>query len=82
MSVWKALGWFAGGVLTGTAGFKALGSSDAKKAYSHATAAVLRAKECTMETATKLKENADDIMADARKINEERQESEEQEVIE
>lgn len=31
MSVWKAIGWFAGGILTGSAGFKALGSGDAKR---------------------------------------------------
>lgn len=83
MSVWKAVGWFAGGVLTGSAGFKALGSKDAKSVYKHAVAAALRCKESTMETATKIKENADDIITDAKKINEERIEREmAEEVIE
>jgi hypothetical protein len=38
-SIWKHLGTFAGGVLFGTAGIKILGSKDAKKAYTHTTAA-------------------------------------------
>ena len=39
----KHLGLFAAGVLFGTAGLKILSSKDAKKVYSHTTAAVLRA---------------------------------------
>ena len=81
MSVWKAIGWFAGGILTGSAGFKALGSSDAKKVYTHATAAALRCKECTMESVTKIKENAEDILADAKMINEERVDAQADEII-
>ena len=81
MSVWKAIGWFAGGILTGSAGFKALGSSDAKKVYTHATAAALRCKECTMESVTKIKENAEDILADAKMINEERVDAQAGEII-
>ena len=38
----KHLGLFAAGVLFGTAGLKILSSKDAKKVYSHTTAAVLR----------------------------------------
>lgn len=49
MSVWKAVSYFAGGILTGSAGFSILGSKDAKKAYTHVVAAALRCKECTME---------------------------------
>ena len=69
---WRKIGVFAGGVLFGTAGIKVLSSKDAKKAYTHTTAAVLRAKECVMTTATKIRENADDILADAKEINEQR----------
>lgn len=72
MSVWKAVSYFAGGILTGSAGFSILGSKDAKNAYTHVVAAALRCKECTMEKATLIKENTDDILAEARKINEER----------
>ena len=65
---------FAGGVLFGTAGLKVLGSKDAKKVYTQGTAAVLRAKDCVMTTVTTVKENADDILADAKEINEKRAE--------
>ena len=69
---WTKLGLFAGGVLFGTAGIKVLGSKDAKKVYTHTTAAVLRAKEQVMSTATAVRENAEDILADAKAINEQR----------
>lgn len=68
----KKLGIFAGGVLFGTAGIKILSSKDAKKAYTHTTAAVLRAKDCVMSTAINIKENAEDILADAKDINDQR----------
>ena len=69
---WTKLGFFAGGVLFGTAGIKILSSKDAKKAYTHATAAVLRAKDCVMTTVDSVRENAGDILADAKEINETR----------
>ncbi len=68
----KNLGLFVGGVLFGTAGLKVLSSKDAKKVYTHCTAAVLRAKDCVMQTATNVQENAEDILAEAKMINEER----------
>ena len=69
---WKKVGIFASGVLFGTAGIKALSSKDAKNVYTNCTAAVLRAKDCVMKTATKIQENAEDIYAEAKSINEER----------
>ena len=66
------LGLFAAGVLFGTAGIKVLSSKDAKKVYTHTTAAVLRAKDSVMETVTTVRENAEDIYADAKAINEQR----------
>lgn len=54
----KKSGLFAAGVLFGTAGIKILTSKDAKKLYTGCTAAVLRAKDCIMKTATSLQENA------------------------
>ncbi|MCD7885345.1 MAG: DUF6110 family protein [Lachnospiraceae bacterium] len=72
MSAWSKAGLFVGGVLFGTAGVKILGSKDAKKAYTHTVAAALRAKESVMTTATTIRENADDILADAKVINEKR----------
>ena len=68
----KATGLFAAGVLFGTAGIKILSSKDAKKVYTGVTAAVLRAKECLMKTATLIQENAEDIYAEAQQINETR----------
>lgn len=73
----KKTGLFAAGVLFGTAGVKVLGSKDAKKLYTNCTAAVLRAKECVMKTATNIQENAEDIYAEAQQINEERAAKEE-----
>lgn len=68
----KKTGIFAAGVLFGTAGIKILASKDAKKVYTHCTAAVLRAKECVMKTVTNIQENAEDIYAEAQQINEDR----------
>ena len=66
-------GLFAAGVLFGTAGIKVLASDDAKKLYANCTAAVLRAKKCVMKTATNIQEDAGDIYAEAKAINEERE---------
>ena len=65
---------FVGGVLFGTAGIKILSGKDAKKVYTQTTAAVLRAKDCVMATADTVRENAEDILADAKAINEKRAE--------
>ena len=58
-----------GGVLFGTAGIKVLSSKDAKKAYTHCTAAALRANDSVMKTVTTVQENAGDIYAEAKQIN-------------
>lgn len=68
----KKVGIFAAGVLFGTAGLKVLTSKDAKKVYTNCTAAVLRAKDCVMDTVALAQENAEDILAEAKQINEER----------
>ncbi len=67
---------FAGGVLFGTAGIKVLSGRDAKKVYTNCTAAVLRAKDCIMDTVTTVQENAEDILAEAKQMNEDRAEEE------
>ncbi len=72
----KKTGIFASGVLFGTAGIKILSSKDAKKLYTNCTAAVLRAKETVMKVTTNIQENAEDILAEAKIINEERAASE------
>ena len=73
---------FAAGVLFGTAGVKLLASKDAKKVYTNCTAAVLRAKECVMKTATTIQENAEDIYEEAKEINAKRASEEEADVFE
>ena len=78
----KNFGLFAAGVLFGTAGIKVLSSKDAKKVYTHTTAAVLRAKDSVMETVTAVRENAEDIYADAKAINQQRAQREADAVIE
>ena len=75
---WGKVAAFVGGALFGSAGIKLLTSKDAKKVYTHATAAVLRMKDCVMETATAVQENCGDILADAIAINEARAAAEEQ----
>ena len=72
MSVYTKLACFAGGALFGSFGIKLLSSKDAKKAYVHVTAAGLRMKDSVMETVTSVQENAADILAAAKDINEER----------
>lgn len=69
---WKKVSIFAGGTLLGSAGFKLLASQDARKAYTHATAAALRCKDSVMTTVTQVQEAAGDILADAKEINETR----------
>ncbi|MGL4790695.1 MAG: DUF6110 family protein [Anaerotignaceae bacterium] len=69
---WSKVGIFVGGLVVGTAGLKVLTSKDAKKVYTHSTAAALRVKDCVMTGVTKVREGADDILAEARDINEER----------
>ena len=78
---WKKTGIFAAGVLFGTAGIKALSSDDAKNVYTSCTAAVLRAKSCVMKTAAVIQENAEDIYAGAKQINEEREAAAEAAVV-
>ena len=72
---------FAGGVLFGTAGIKLLSSKDAKKVYTHTTAAALRMKESVMKTVTTVQENCSDILASAKEINAERAAAEEAAVV-
>ncbi len=73
----KGIGLFAGGVAFGTAGIRILASRDAKKVYTNCAAAALRAKDLVMKTVTKVQENAEDVMAEAKQINEDRAAQEE-----
>lgn len=68
----REAGCFAAGILFGTAGIKVLSGKDAKKIYVKGTAAVLRAKDCVMETVTTIQAEAEDIYAEAKALNEEK----------
>lgn len=72
MNLYSKLALFAGGALFGSFGIKLLSSRDAKKAYVQLTAAGLRAKDTVMETVTAVQENAADILASAKDLNEAR----------
>ena len=63
------LALFAGGVLFGTAGIAVLASREAKKVYTACTAAVLRGRDAVMDRYEILKENCEDIVADAQDLN-------------
>ena len=82
MNIYGKLALLIGGALFGSAGIKLLSSKDAKKAYTHTTAAVLRMKDAVMETVTSVQENAADILADAKDLNETRAQNEAEEVVE
>ena len=82
MSITGKIALFAGGVLFGSAGFKLLGSREAKKVYTHTTAAVLRCKDEVMRNVENIQEGCSDILADARAINETRAAQDEAEFIE
>ncbi|MGP1612653.1 MAG: DUF6110 family protein [Catonella sp.] len=76
-SHWKKIGLFVGGVAFGTVGLKALLSKDAKKCYTHITAAALRVKDYALQRTETLRENCEDIYEDAMDINEDRKAAEE-----
>ena len=70
---WKAVRLIGCGALLGSYGVRLLSSADAKKVYTHGTAAVLRMKDEVLKDVTTICENCNDIAADAREINEKRQ---------
>ena len=82
MSIFRVARLVSYGFLAGTAGVRILSSKDAKKAYTYITAAVLRGADDVMKYATNIKENCEDIGADAKAINRKRYEEEEQQNIE
>ena len=82
MSFGGKLALFAGGALFGSAGLKILSSKDARKVYTHTTAAVLRCKDEVMKHVELVQEGCSDILADAKQINEDRKTADEAAFIE
>lgn len=71
MSAWKHVALFAGGTLFGSAGFDLLSSDAAKTGYTHVIAGALRCKEDIQTNAANVKENDNDMVSDAKELNEE-----------
>ena len=71
MSAWKHVALFAGGTLFGSAGFDLLSSDAAKTGYTHVIAGALRCKEAIQTNAANVKENYNDMVSDAKELNEE-----------
>ena len=82
MTVGGKIALFLGGALFGSAGLKILSGRDARKVYTHTTAAVLRCKDEVMKQVELVQEGCSDILADARQLNAEREKAEEAEFIE
>jgi hypothetical protein len=82
MTLGGKIALFVGGTLFGSAGFKLLSSKDAKKVYSHVTAAALRCKDEVMKNVELVQDGCADILADAKQINAERAAKAEAEFIE
>ena len=82
MNLTGKIALFAGGTLFGSAGFRLLGSKNARKVYASITAAALRCKDQVMRDVETVQENCSDILADARAINEARSAKEEAAFIE
>ena len=72
---------FLGGVLFGSAGFKVLGSRDARRVYAHTTAAALRCRDQVMRDVETVQESCSDILAEAKAINEAREKAEDEAYI-
>ncbi len=82
MSVGGKIALFVGGTLFGSAGLKILSGKDARKVYTHVTAAVLRGKDSVMKQVELVQESCSDILADAKQINADREKADEAEFIE
>ena len=76
MSIGGKAALFIGGALFGSAGLRILSGRDARKVYTHATAATLRCKDEVMKHVELVQEGCSDILADAKQINEERRQLE------
>ena len=67
---WGKMRLVACGALLSTVGYRIVRSPEARKLYTLATAAVLREKEYIMTELTDIREDCEDIVADAKELNE------------
>ena len=82
MAIGGKIALFLGGTLFGSAGLRILSGKDARKVYTHSTAAVLRCKNEIMKHVELVQEGCSDILADAKQINADREKADETEFIE
>lgn len=76
MFIEKNIGCFVCGLITGSLGVKALLSKPAKKACVEVAALGLRAKETVLNTVDNIQANVDDVISEAKNLNEEKKEAE------
>lgn len=72
----KNIAYFVGGLIAGSLGLKALSSKSSKKACVEVAALGLRVKDCVLDTVDSLQANVDDVIAEAKVLNEEKKETE------
>lgn len=72
----KNIAYFVGGVLAGSLGLKALASKTSKKACVEVAALGLRVKDTVLDTVDCIQANVDDVLAEAKVLNEEKKETE------
>jgi len=82
MSIGGKIALFLGGAVFGSAGLKLLSGRDARRVYTHTTAAVLRCKDEVMKQVELVQEGCSDILADAKQLNADREKAVEAEYIE
>ncbi|MDO5695778.1 MAG: DUF6110 family protein [Eubacteriales bacterium] len=68
----KSALFFVGGMLFGSAGFKAMGTEEAKKLYVRALALGLRGYDAAARKGQQLQSELDDIVNEAREMNNQR----------
>ncbi len=78
---WLRTRFIAYGFLLGTAGVKILTSREAKKLYTKTAALGMRCADDVLQTVQELRENCEDIIEDARVINDEYYREEEERLI-
>lgn len=66
------LACFVGGTLFGSVGIKLLAGKEMKNTYVKIAATGLRVKDTVMDTVTAVQENAADVLAEAKELNEAR----------
>lgn len=76
----KKVSVFVGGMIAGSLTNKVVSCPCVKKAAVHITATTLKAKDIVLDTVTKVQENIEDVISEAKEINETKEKLEEAEL--